>query len=98
MLSIITALLHSCEPVAVTYRAGLRHVETEIGQWRAETEARKPSARDQKPQNCETRARSLPESPAVPVDTFRCSLFAPEFPPNGPTRNRRGPPKRPQIG
>jgi hypothetical protein len=47
-----------CEPVSVTYRTGLRHVETEIGKWRAETDARKPPAGDQKPQNCrpETRA------------------------------------------
>src|SRR6266478_839798 len=37
---------------------GLRRVETEIGKWRAETDARKPPTRDQKPQNCrpETRA------------------------------------------
>src|SRR5712671_5217407 len=39
-----------CEPVSVTYRTGLRHVETEIGKWRAETDARKPPAGDQKPQ------------------------------------------------
>src|SRR6266853_1711884 len=41
-----------CEPVSVTYRAGLRHVETEIGKWRAETDARKPPTWDRKPQNC----------------------------------------------
>src|SRR5260370_17459017 len=78
------------EPRPVIYRGGIREVETEIGQWRAETEARRPSAWDQKPQDCETRAHSLPESSPVPVDTFRCSLFAPEFPPNGPTRTGEG--------
>ena len=48
-----------CEPVSVTYRAGLRHVETEIGKWRAETGDRNPTVHDQKSHNCrpETWAR-----------------------------------------
>ncbi len=78
--------------------SGLRHVETEIGKWRAQTDARKPPARDQSLKIAgqrlgHTRFRSrIP----VPVDTFhcslfgRCSLFAPEFPPNGPTRTGEG--------
>jgi hypothetical protein len=28
-----------CEPVSATNRTGLRHAETEIGKWRAETAA-----------------------------------------------------------
>src|SRR5216684_1402018 len=69
-------------------RAGLRHVETEIGKWRAETDARKPPARDRKLKFAGQRlghARMRSRIP-VPVDTFRCSLFALEFPPNDPTR------------
>ncbi len=81
-----------CEPVSVTYRAGLRHVETEIGKWRAETDARKPPARDRKLKFAGQRlghARMRSRIP-VPVDTFRCSLFALEFPPNDPTRTGEG--------
>jgi hypothetical protein len=31
------------KPVSVTHRTGLGHAETEIGKWRAETGAAKPS-------------------------------------------------------
>jgi predicted RNase H-like nuclease len=37
------------EPVSVNSRTGLRHAEMEIGKWRAETGARNPPARTEKP-------------------------------------------------
>ena len=44
------------EPVSVTYRTGLRHAETEIGKWRAETGVRNPPALDRK---CEIAGQRL---------------------------------------
>jgi hypothetical protein len=48
-----------CEPVSVTYRTGLRHAETEIENWRAETGPSDPPVQGRKSGNCrpETRAR-----------------------------------------
>ena len=47
------------EPVSVTYRTGLGHVETEIGKWRAETGAAKLPGPEPKVRNlpAETRER-----------------------------------------
>jgi hypothetical protein len=37
----VTRYTRLCKPGSVAYRTGLRHAETEIGKWRAETGAAK---------------------------------------------------------
>src|SRR5712691_11807462 len=54
---------HNPEPVSVTYRTGLCHVETELGKWRAETGARNPLVLDRKCGNCGTETRAYQPNP-----------------------------------
>ena len=59
-----------CEPVSVPYRTGLRHAETEIGKWQAETGVAKPPIRDRKSRNCR------PETPARQPNPPECRRFS----------------------
>ena len=90
-----------CEPISVTNRTGLRHAETEIGNWRAETSARNPPVQDRNSGNClpetrphqakpQSRGVSGNPSPRIGKPNFRMpETKGPKPPPGGLPSSQR---------